>query len=49
VRRGAKLGTKVKRQLTNRVHLTTDCHHAYLSAVDAAFDREIDYAMLVEQ
>jgi hypothetical protein len=35
--------------LANRVQLTTDGHHAYLSAVDAAFDRNIDYAMLVKQ
>jgi IS1 family transposase len=36
-------------RLANRVQLTTDGHHAYLSAVDAAFDRAIDYAMLVKQ
>ena len=36
-------------RLTNRVQLTTDGHHAYLSAVDAAFARDIDYAMLVKQ
>ena len=35
-------------RLTNRVQLTTDGHHAYLSAVDAAFDRNIDYAQLVK-
>jgi IS1 family transposase len=35
-------------RLANRVQLTTDGHHAYLSAVDAAFDRAIDYAMLVK-
>src|SRR5260221_6548715 len=36
-------------RLANRVQLTTDGHHAYLSAVDAAFDRGIDYAMLIKQ
>jgi IS1 family transposase len=35
-------------RLANRIQLTTDGHHAYLSAVDAAFDRAIDYAMLVK-
>lgn len=34
-------------RLANRVQLTTDGHHAYLTAVDAAFNRGIDYAMLV--
>jgi IS1 family transposase len=36
-------------RLSNRVQLTTDGHHAYLNAVDEAFDRQIDYAMLVKQ
>ena len=36
-------------RLANRVQLTTDGHHAYLSAVDAAFARDIDYAMLMKQ
>jgi hypothetical protein len=36
-------------RLTNRVQLTTDGHHAYLSAVDYAFARDIDYAQLVKQ
>jgi IS1 family transposase len=36
-------------RLANRVQLTTDGHHAYLSAVDAAFDRAIDYAMLARK
>jgi IS1 family transposase len=35
-------------RLTSRIQLTTDGHKAYLSAVDAAFDRDIDYAMLVK-
>jgi len=36
-------------RLTNRVQLTTDGHHAYLTAVDYAFARDIDYAMLVKK
>ena len=36
-------------RLTNRVQLTTDGHHAYLSAVDYAFAHNIDYAQLVKQ
>jgi IS1 family transposase len=35
-------------RLAKRVQLTTDGHYAYLTAVDAAFGREIDYAMLVK-
>jgi IS1 family transposase len=35
-------------RLANRVQLTTDGHRVYLNAVDAAFDRDIDYAMLVK-
>ena len=41
--------TDLASRLSNRVQLTTDGHHAYLSAVDTAFDRQIDYAMLVKQ
>lgn len=33
-------------RLANRVQLTTDAHHAYLSAVPSAFGNQIDYAML---
>ncbi|HVN63596.1 MAG TPA: DDE-type integrase/transposase/recombinase [Candidatus Binataceae bacterium] len=40
--------TALASRLANRVQLTTDGHHAYLSAVDAAFSRDIDYAMLVK-
>ena len=40
--------TDLASRLANRVQLTTDGHHAYLNAVDAAFDRDIDYAMLVK-
>lgn len=35
-------------RLANRVQLTTDGHGAYLQAVEDAFDRDIDYAMLVK-
>ena len=38
----------LKSRLANRVQLTTDGHRAYLTAVDEAFDREIDYAMPVK-
>jgi IS1 family transposase len=38
----------VAARLTNRVQLTTDGHHAYLNAVDNAFQSDIDYAMLVK-
>ena len=40
--------TNLASRLSNRVQLTTDGHKAYLSAVDAAFARDIDYAMLVK-
>ena len=33
-------------RLTNRVQLTTDGHKAYLTAVEEAFEGDIDYAML---
>lgn len=36
-------------RLTNRVQLTTDGHAAYLNAVNEAFARDIDYAMLVKK
>ncbi len=35
-------------RLANRVQLTTDGLHAYLSAVSSAFGNQIDYAMLVK-
>lgn len=38
--------TDLASRLRNRVQLTRDGHHAYLSAVDAAFDPNIDYSML---
>jgi IS1 family transposase len=41
--------TDLAGRLTSRVQLTTDGHGAYLSAVDSAFARDIDYAMLVKK
>lgn len=41
--------TDLADRLSNRIQLTTDGHHAYLTAVDAAFERQIDYAMLVKK
>jgi IS1 family transposase len=35
-------------RLANRVQLTTDGHRVYLEAVEAAFGKDIDYAMLVK-
>jgi IS1 family transposase len=50
--RGAQAATTFMRdlasRLANRVQLTTDGHRVYLNAVDEAFDRDIDYAMLVK-
>ena len=40
--------TDLASRLRGRVQLTTDGHSAYLSAVDGAFGRAIDYAMLVK-
>jgi IS1 family transposase len=39
----------VASRLANRVQLTSDGNHAYLAAVDEAFDRQIDYAMLIKK
>jgi IS1 family transposase len=38
----------VASRLANRVQLTTDGHHAYLDAVEDAFEGLIDYAQLVK-
>lgn len=38
----------VRDRLANRVQLTTDGHKAYLTAVERAFEYDIDYAMLVK-
>jgi hypothetical protein len=40
--------TDLASRLANRVQLTTDGHKAYLTTVDKAFGKEIDYAMLVK-
>jgi IS1 family transposase len=51
-RRGAQDAAAFMRdvasRLTNRVQLTTDGHHAYLYAVEDAFQRDVDYAQLVK-
>jgi IS1 family transposase len=36
----------LRSRLANRVQLTSDGHHPYLQAVDAAFGDDVDYAML---
>jgi len=38
----------VSLRLANRVQLTTDGHHAYLDAVDNAFQLNVDFAQLVK-
>jgi hypothetical protein len=38
----------LKARLAHRVQLTTDAHHAYLTAVEDAFGSEIDYAQLIK-
>ena len=38
----------VRDRLEKRVQLTTDGHRPYLQAVTAAFDYDVDYAMLVK-
>jgi IS1 family transposase len=38
----------VASRLRGRIQLTTDGYAAYLSAVDGAFGRDIDYAMLIK-
>jgi IS1 family transposase len=40
--------TDLASRLANRVQLTTDGYHVYLNAVDAAFDRAVDYAILIK-
>ena len=36
-------------RLRNRVQITTDGHRPYIEAVEAAFGRDVDYAMLVKE
>lgn len=38
----------LKERLANRVQITTDGHKMYLEAVEDAFGRDVDYAMLVK-
>jgi IS1 family transposase len=38
----------LRSRLTNRVQLTSDGHRPYLTAVDAVFGDDVDYAMLVK-
>jgi len=40
--------TDLSSRLANRIQLTTDGHKVYLEAVEQAFGRDIDYAMLVK-
>lgn len=40
--------TDLKGRLANRVQLTSDGHRPYLTAVDATFGDDVDYAMLVK-
>ena len=35
-------------RLRNRVQITTDGHHPYVEAIEAAFGPDVDYAMLVK-
>ncbi|MBA2633837.1 MAG: IS1 family transposase [Chloroflexi bacterium] len=39
----------LRSRLANRVQITTDGHLGYLSAVEHAFGRDVDYAMLIKQ
>jgi hypothetical protein len=38
--------TDLRSRLTNRIQLTSDGHRSYLTAVDAVFGEDVDYAML---
>lgn len=38
----------LRSRLANRVQITTDGHKAYLTAIEASFGRDVDYAMLVK-
>jgi IS1 family transposase len=40
--------TDLASRLSSRVQLTTDGHHAYLTAIEGAFGLDVDYAMLVK-
>ena len=36
-------------RLRNRVQITTDGHRPYIEAIEQAFGRDVDYAMLIKQ
>jgi IS1 family transposase len=36
-------------RLANRVQITTDGHKPYIEAIEAAFGRDVDYAMLIKE
>jgi len=38
----------LRSRLVNTVQLTTDAHHAYLTAVEEAFGADVDYAQLIK-
>lgn len=38
----------LRNRLANRIQLTSDCHRAYLEAVEGAFGGDVDYAQLVK-
>jgi IS1 family transposase len=39
----------LKLRLRNRVQITTDGHRPYIEAIEAAFGKDVDYAMLVKE
>jgi IS1 family transposase len=39
----------LRSRLANRVQITTDGHLGYLTAIERAFGRDVDYAMLIKQ
>ena len=39
----------LRSRLANRVQITTDGHLGYLTAMERAFGRDVDYAMLIKQ
>jgi IS1 family transposase len=42
------LMTDLEKRLRHRVQLTTDAHRPYLTAVERAFDGDVDYAQLIK-
>jgi IS1 family transposase len=39
----------LKPRLLNRVQITTDGHRPYIEAIERAFGKEVDYAMLIKE